>query len=349
MPEVTADDVAWLDDSPLEDIYCLTFIKGVDEGEALRRMGALPDTLRPRTVEDVAEDALSFDAGYPRYAFALNLGAWTVVIEPGGFEGAGHTMLPALSTGTEAVTVLRHDYAADHFAYAVDGTYITGFEPLFPDQRWGDDPDRLLDQMRAAGFDPDDEDANGLPQALVLAGLITGVVLRPDAISDELASAEIESWFSAAAPESGINDPGLIEASKTAPPQTLRAVAAGEANRLAALLGLADTPGLTEAIAAAERGERVTVPVESELGGHVRAWLRVARQAGQSLNLAPSRMTDAERDDGYMLGWFTSALEGALWHEPRAAVRAALRPLIDGPPRLRDAAAEAAVRAALGL
>lgn len=350
MLKVTRDDVARIE--MLGEIFCLTFIKKVDETEALSRLGALPDTLRPRTLQEAGEAFGSYEAGYPDFAFALNLGTWTVLIEPNGFQGSLIEPLAALSQGTEAVSVLRHDYADHGFRYAVDGALVTGFEPTWPDVRWGSEPDRLLGKMRAAGLNPDAEDEDDYVSsahvpALLLAGLITGALPHPDALAGELLSAEIESWFSAAPPSLsyGPKDPEMIAALDAAPPRLLRAVAAREAMRLAAVLDVDGTPGLAEAVAAAERGEPVAVAPGSELGGHVRSWLTRSRQAGVSLNdpFARSKMSDGERTTAMMLGWFTTALKAALSPDPHTAARGALGPLAQGPPLLRDPDQEAAV------
>jgi hypothetical protein len=59
-------------------------------------------------------------------------------------------VLCAASHGTEAISVLRHDYASAHFAYAVDGAIITAFEPGYPveDFMYGSDPRRLSGPRR---------------------------------------------------------------------------------------------------------------------------------------------------------------------------------------------------------
>ncbi|MGH3240846.1 MAG: DUF6461 domain-containing protein, partial [Spirillospora sp.] len=248
MLQVTHDGVEWVDDGePLGDIFCLTFLKGVDETEALSRLGALPDTLRPRTLDEATEAFGSYEEGYAEFAFALNLGAWTVLIESDSVQSSFAEALTALSQGTEAVSVGRNDYADHGFRYAVDGTLVTGFEPTWPDERWGSEPDRLLGQMRAAGLDPDagedDEDdyiSAAYVPALLLAGLITGAVPHPEALAGELPSAQIEPWFSPAPPagSDGPSDPEMIAALEAAPPHLLRAVAARETMRLATVLGL---------------------------------------------------------------------------------------------------------------
>ncbi|MFG2021134.1 DUF6461 domain-containing protein [Actinomadura geliboluensis] len=354
MLNVSYDDIKWAES--FNEIYCFTFIKGVEETDALLRLGGLQDTFHHRTLQEASEMYASYEAGYANVAFALDLGAWTILIEPDGYQGSLIELLKALSRGTEAVSVQRHDYADHGFGYAVDGTLVTGFEPTWPGHRWGSEPDRLLGKMRTAGLNPDldDEDdsvSRAYVPALLLAGLITGVLPHRDAFSGRLLSAEIEPWFSAAEPwlGHGPTDPEMIAALDAAPPHVLRSVAAREAMRLASVLGVDGTPGLAEAVTAAERGEPVEVSPTSELGMRVRSWLTRSRQAARSLN-APfdrSKMSDDERTEVSLLGWFAEALRAALWPEPHAAARAVLRPLTQGPPGLRDPAQESAVLHAL--
>ncbi|MFE9748972.1 DUF6461 domain-containing protein [Saccharothrix saharensis] len=301
------EDLAWADGSPgderqLGEIFCLTFTKGVDEAEALRRMGALPDTVATRTVEDIGE-LHDFDHGYPTVASALSLGAWTVVFEPNGFEGAH--LVEALSRGTEAVSVLRHDYASHSFGYAVDGRLITGFDPTFPSYRHGADPDRLLPRMLEVGFTEDDEGQfdDTIARCLLVVEHVTGVLPAFDALTGPLTSAQIEPWFSEGRRKPA-SRPGLGEPVD----------AMAEVRRLTGLHGLTDTPGLADALAAAERGEPVDVTPDSPLGTHVRAWLTESSRASWSLNDhgGRHRMTEAQRSRAFELGWLARALGAAL-------------------------------------
>lgn len=57
-----------------------------------------------------------------------------------------------------------------------------------------------------------------------------------------------------------------------------------EVRRLTSLHHLTDTPGLADALTAAERGEHVTVDPDSPLGRHVRTWLTESRRASWSMN-----------------------------------------------------------------
>lgn len=158
----------------LGGIFCLTFVRGLDESAALLRMGGRPDTVRTRT----AQELKSADAGL---AAALPSGSWTLVIEPRGGHGAEEAVLLAASRGTEAVAVLRHDDAAPHFGYAVDGTMIAAFDPGYPAEEviWGSDPGQLSQLLQVVGLWPAADDAwkEAEPRAIMLAQRITGVTV----------------------------------------------------------------------------------------------------------------------------------------------------------------------------
>lgn len=295
---------AWPGDGDvLGEIFCLTFIKGVDDREALRRMGGLPDTFATRSHSDVGE-LHNFDDGYPMVALALPLGTWTIVFEPNGFEGAH--LLPALSRGTEAVSVLRHDYASPTFGYAVAGDLITQFDPNFPNHRHGTTPDLLLPRMLEVGFTEEEEDGqydHAIGRCLRLAEHITGLLPTYDALNAPLTSAQIEPWFSDM-PKPPARRPGLD--------QPVNAIA--EVRRLTALHGLTDTPGLADALATAERGHPVKVTPDSPLGHHIRTWLTESRRTNLSLNnhSAQHQTPTPTHHRTHDLGQLTRALGTAL-------------------------------------
>ncbi len=342
----------------LGDIFCLTFVKGVDEAEALRRMGGYADTSARRTGAELGELMGDFDAGFPQMAAALSLGAWSVVIEPEGFEGSDVDLLESVSRGTEALSVLRHDYASPQVAYAVDGVAVAGFDPDFPgdDRMWGTDPGTLRPLLLEAGLDglaPDEDSWEPAgPRALVLAELVTGTAMPVDPLAGPALSARIEPWFVAPLGPgyrlgSDPYEPGsaeMVATAERADPRTQRAVAMAEVARLAGLLGLDGTPGLADVLEATARGAAVRVTPDSPLGHHVRDWLTTQKRAGDSLN-GPDRhrLSDAERTQGNRLGWFVTALRGVLDPDPRHAVLAALRPVGSVPGLFGGSAARTAV------
>ena len=311
------DELAWADahlgeEPAVSDIFCLTFVKQVDVTEALRRMGGLFDTVAMRTAAEI-EDLHTFDDGYPEVAAALPLGDWTLVFEPNRFHGSH--LVAAMSVGTEAVSVLRHDYASPAFVYAVDGNVVTRFDPTFPGDRYGTDPDRLVPQMLEVGFtveDKEDDDdfemfENDTARSLRLAERLTGALPTFEALTGPLTSVHVERWFSQER-----------KPPATRPDQSGPVDAVEEVRRLANLLDLADTPGLEDALTATKP---VHVSPESPLGQHVRAWRTESRRASWSLNDhgGRGRITDDQRRRAHDFGWLAAALGAALQSELKSA------------------------------
>jgi hypothetical protein len=273
------------------------------------------------------------------------LDGWSVVFEPDGFNGSDPDLLCAVSRGTEALDVLRHDYAASHHVgYAVDGTTIVDFPPesATPDQIWGADPERLRADMLAFGLlpAPDGFDPDGPARAVLLAERVTGTAISADLVSGPLLSAQVEPWFVVGSGPGDLLrwDPywswatelirDLIDAAEAAAPAVQRSVAVAEVRRQATALGVIDTPGLAEHLARAADGTGRPVSVTSDLGRHVRAWLADRERSSWSLNDGyRSRMTGDQRTAADALGWFTTALRGVTHADPRVAVLTALKPL----------------------
>ncbi|MFI7147145.1 DUF6461 domain-containing protein [Nonomuraea sp. NPDC050022] len=166
----------------LGEIYCVSFVRDLSPEEALRRFGVDEETMEEvafdelghRSVESMRDDA----AGY---IGAARVGDWTVVIEPGGWKIAvDDTIYAQVSRGTEVVSVCRHDYAEDTFAYIVDGTPVVRFDPMYPEERSGSDPDRFVTKMHEVGLDPN-HDIDGrridhpMERSFALASSITGL------------------------------------------------------------------------------------------------------------------------------------------------------------------------------
>ncbi|MFD9949445.1 DUF6461 domain-containing protein [Nonomuraea sp. NPDC059023] len=197
---ITHADFDWLARGwELGDSWCLTFVRGLDEAEALRRLGAAEGSIRPLTYKRMTDEGL-----FPRTVLAGHLDGWTVLIERNGSEATAPDAVRALSAGTELISVLRNDYATDLFVYAVDGERLTSFDPRKPAWRYGTDPDRLLNAMREEGVDPsyprpendsardeggDDDISAGAPtlnDALMLAARVTGVALSQNVLNGPL-------------------------------------------------------------------------------------------------------------------------------------------------------------------
>jgi hypothetical protein len=171
----------------LGEIYCVSFVRDLSPEEVLRRFGVDEETMEEvafdeldyRSVESMRDDA----AGY---IGAARIGDWIVVIEPGGWQIAvDHTIYARVSRGTEVVSVCRHNYAEDTFAYIIDGTPVVSFDPMYPEERSGSDPDRFVTKMHEVGLDPNhDIDGPGIDHPMessfALASSITGLSFSTD-------------------------------------------------------------------------------------------------------------------------------------------------------------------------
>ncbi|OJF09591.1 DUF6461 domain-containing protein [Couchioplanes caeruleus] len=291
--------------------FCLTFVKGADERTALARMGAYPDTVAERT-----------GAELDGAAAAIGLGRWSVVIEPGGAQGADHVLLEAVSRGTEALSVLRDDAASPRFTYAVAGTTSVAFDPAYPSPEltWGADPELLRHLMRAIGLrEPAGEDEetwrDAEARAMVLAQRLTGARIPEDPLGVSRLSARIEPWFVGPARPGDLLRPGrrfaeVFAAVDAAGEERRWEVAVAQVRRLAGALGVADAPGLSEALEQAARGAGRPVTMDSALGREVRRWLEGPPTELRTLAVA---------------------LRGVLGRDAVVALRAALRPLLAGP------------------
>ncbi|GIH73457.1 DUF6461 domain-containing protein [Sphaerimonospora thailandensis] len=189
MRKVMPEEYAWQND--WEEIYTVTFVRGLDERETLRRFGVADEDIQPVDYEDFY-DRIEETDGCCDLVTVTRVGEWTIAFELSGWEGSRPETLRELTRGGgEAVSVMRHDYAASHhFGHAADGEVRTVFRPEWPGERWGSHPDALNEDMRELGLDPEPADefesvSDSVPRVLALAGRISGVLFDP-AIQDEL-------------------------------------------------------------------------------------------------------------------------------------------------------------------
>jgi hypothetical protein len=329
--EATAADYAWFKDHWLREAFCITLVRGLDEGEVLRRFGGERSQPRTLTVGEAGELS-GFHAGYQQIVLVARPGSWSVAVEDNGWEGWRPEVLRALSRGTQAVSVLDNG-SEGYFSYAADGRLLVQFELLFPQRRWGSQPDLLLPKLRAVGLDPDwQQPPHGEldTSALALAERVTGVHLDPRMLDGPLPGAEITPLLDDP-PASfflGGEDAELARAIDQAAPGVLRRAAATAARHAVQLAQLDHDPVVVEALTAAQAGQARQVDDHSPLGWRIRTWAAEARIADRVRN-DPRASLDAQRIKASLL---------------RAAGGAPEQPLKDpspvaGPQRVRAAAA----------
>ena len=332
MTEATAADYAWFNDHWLRQAFCLTLVRGLDEAEVLRRFGGERSQPRPLTTAQAGELAGSLEAGYPQLIHVARAGGWAVAVEANGLQGSRPKVLRALSRGTRAVSVFDNGIEV-YFSDAADGGLLVQFELLFPQRRWGSQPDLLLTQMRAVGLDPDwPEPPPGelATAALALAERVTGVHLEASILDGSLLAAEIVPLLDDPSASHFLDgeDAELAAAVDRAAPGVLRRAAATAARQAVLLAELEQDSVVTEALAAAEAGQARPVDDHSPLGWRIRSWAVEARIVDQVRN-DPSASLEGQQPEAHLL---------------RAAGRPPTGPLKDPSPWLGQAGAALVVR-----
>jgi hypothetical protein len=184
------EEFGWLAEcGPLYYVSCVSFARSLTPREALTRLTAGLGDVEHVTFEKLQERTMEYiDADNMRssYVGALETAGWTVLVQLWtGSIGLDRHLLRDLSLGTEVVSIYRNLHADDYFIYAVDGEQITDFNQLAPHARAGSDPDRLVDEMREVGLDPDhDWEGPGVhapfQRSFALAKKITGFSFSKD-------------------------------------------------------------------------------------------------------------------------------------------------------------------------
>jgi hypothetical protein len=302
--EATAADYAWFNNHWLRETFCITLVRGLDQAEVLRRFGGERSQPHTLTVTQTGELSGSFHAGYPQLVLVATADGWSVAVEDNGFEGWRPEVLRALSPGSQAVSVYDNG-SEGYFSYAADGRLLVQFELLFPQRRWGSQPDLLLPQMRAVGLDPDwQEPPPGEldTAALALAERVTGVHLDPRMLEGPLLVAEIAPLLDDPPASFFLDgeDAELAAAIDHAAPDVLRRAAATAARLAVQLAQLDQDPVVVEALAAAEAGQARQVDDHSPLGSRIRTWAIEVRIAERVRN-DPSASLDAQQKKARLL------------------------------------------------
>ncbi|WP_162834571.1 DUF6461 domain-containing protein [Amycolatopsis circi] len=192
-------ELAWLESyRPLHDIFCVSFVHGLDPPEVVRRFGAADgeqmsfEQLNGLVAEYVEQTQGGNGGGY---VGVVQSGGWSVAVEPWGWQGNLPEVVAGLSKSSEVVSVNRHDYAEARFVYAVDGAVVTGFAPRLPSLRYGSEPERLTPLLRAAGLDPegDERPPNPIAAAFAVAAEVTGVVFTSEMLEESLLVGDIRT------------------------------------------------------------------------------------------------------------------------------------------------------------
>ncbi|GAB2667804.1 hypothetical protein GCM10027088_53160 [Nocardia goodfellowii] len=115
-------------DCRLGEIFTVSFFRGLDPSEVVRRFSRGEDHGRESAFDELMEQAgdSSSRTSEGRAVGVWQAGEWSVAIEPFGWMATLPDVLAELSRDCEVVAITHHAYAEDMFAYAIDGRLVTG-------------------------------------------------------------------------------------------------------------------------------------------------------------------------------------------------------------------------------
>ncbi|WP_327337338.1 DUF6461 domain-containing protein [Streptomyces sp. NBC_01324] len=182
----TGADYAWFEDDfpDIAEAYCFTLVRGLSPGELMSRLEGRPEARLQgiAAVVDAAFAQYDLEEGDRQLVAMTTVGTWTLLIEPNGYLGVTEEQALSVSAGTSWISHFSNINAVGTFLWAEDQVLRLCFDPMFPEDRWGAEPDELLDVMEGIGFHFDDDDPEtdlSAPAAFALAEHLTGVAITP--------------------------------------------------------------------------------------------------------------------------------------------------------------------------
>lgn len=143
---------------------CLTWTSGREPEELLEILGGDASQFSWCDFDEAAERSLDEDV-----ILAGRLGGWTVTVEPAGFRGSLRENVLRASQGGQALSVFWNVNGDARVVHCVHGRIHAEFDPLDPDDVWGDDPSVTLSWIEDLNFDGDWQ-ASALAMGELLSG-----------------------------------------------------------------------------------------------------------------------------------------------------------------------------------
>jgi hypothetical protein len=187
VPSLPPSTYAWFTGgSGLGGVYVLTWIEGLSPAEVVTRAGGR--RLGQRRRPAAGWSTLPGTRKNETVLAVTRAHGWALMVEESVTAvGAADDTIGKLSKGTRLVAYAHNDRAADRFVLASDGTILVDFDPGYPPDRAGAQPDLLADEMRAVGLNPtlaEPTRAQPEPATLALTERVTGVPLTRALLRD---------------------------------------------------------------------------------------------------------------------------------------------------------------------
>ncbi|WP_331725302.1 DUF6461 domain-containing protein [Streptomyces zaomyceticus] len=187
----TGADYSWFEDDfpDIAEAYCFTLVRGLSPAELMSRLEGRPEAPLQgiAAVADAAFAQYDLEERDRQLVAMTTVGTWTLLIEPNGYLGVTEEQALPASAGTSWISHFTNINAVGTFLWAEDQVLRLCFDPMFPEDRWGTEPDELRDVMEGIGFHFDDDDPEkdlSAPAAFALAEHLTGVAVTPALLQD---------------------------------------------------------------------------------------------------------------------------------------------------------------------
>ncbi|MEV0634988.1 hypothetical protein AB0I77_08490 [Streptomyces sp. NPDC050619] len=271
----------------------LLFAENLTPAELLRRLGALPDTVRPRTRERAEQAADSPWAAYRPLVRAGSVGGWAYATQEGGTaQFSRPEVLRAVSADTRAVALTKRGPEV-RLTITEDGVPDPEAARHVMSPREGNI--RMPGSARLArrlGVDPWPGSSAAYTRLLAELEQGYGIAHRPDDDADtELTSALLLPVLDDIDPEepryvTQVRDFDLAALVERTPPARLRTAIAAQLARLAAESYIDVYDEVADALARIGRGERVDLALDGPLDLRIRTLAAEAWAARQPVHPA---------------------------------------------------------------
>lgn len=164
------------------EAYCVTLVSDVTVDELTSSLGATPQDPAPGFDAFYRRAVESYDPGNAVLGVTQVSDRWVLICEVNGFAGVTEQLMRPIAAGRTVVSHFRNINAVYQFTWWRDGLLLVDVDVLFPTQRFGADPDAILEHLHGVGLPLTDaaDDVDLCAAGFALAQRLTGIACTPE-------------------------------------------------------------------------------------------------------------------------------------------------------------------------